>query len=64
MTADATINKSKISQSVTEQERTKVELNAVKEKLRAKELDIKKYFAGTKQLWNENRQLKNEAKVS
>ena len=64
MTADATINKSKISQSVTEQERTKVELNAVKEKLRAKELDIKKYFAGFKQLSNENRQLKNEAEVS
>ena len=64
MTADATINKSKISQSITEQERTKAELNAVKEKLRAKELDIKKYFAAFKQLSNENRQLKNEAEAS
>ena len=65
------INKSKNLQSVAEHEKTKAELEALKEKLRAKECnfakyvdDSKKYVAAFKQVTKECKQLKNEAEVS
>lgn len=71
MKADAAINKSKISQSDAAHEKTKAELEVLKEKLRAKECnfakyidDYKKYVVAFNQVSKECKQLKNEAEVS